>query len=92
MEFKEWYTKFIESQNPLSSMTAEQMLEKAFDAGMKNMEEQLPLIGKDTQTGELVEIPREKTPELGDEKKFISDDELESFDLKMWLEENEEFN
>ncbi len=90
MEFKEWYEDFVSNKSNLSNLSIEKMLEKAFIAGMKYMEEATPLIGKDTQTGELVELPRESSFESSEEKLFISDEELESFDLKEWLSWNDE--
>jgi hypothetical protein len=81
MEFKDWCERYMSNKENLLKKTLEGMLEDAFIAGMKFMEEQTPLIGRDLETGELVELPREDTITPSVDKVFISDEELEAVDF-----------
>jgi len=80
LNFEEWFEGI--SKENLSNKTLKELLEFAYKEGAIAMEREMPLFGRNVETGEIIELPREDNESLLPKgEKWIDED----FDMDEWI-------
>ncbi len=82
LKFEEWFEGI--SKENLSNKTLKELLEFAYKEGAIAFEKEMPLYGKNVETGEIIELPREENESLLPKDEVWSEEDV---DLESWLKE-----